>query len=114
MAEYVVFGQATIAPGASLSSNEVKVAGATALWIAVPTWTDSAAITFQNRGDGSETMLDTYDELGQELQLPASTHNRCYPVPGLVGSYEIKVRSGTSGAAQNQTAAETITVFGMR
>ncbi len=105
--------EATIAASGSLS-GEVVIDMASVVNIYVPTWDDSAAITFQGIASPGETYLDVYDELGQELQLPASTHNRIYPVPGLTGLYAIKIRSGVSGAAVAQTSAVTISVFGLR
>jgi hypothetical protein len=113
MPAHGTFGKAEIAAGASLSSA-VNVDYAIALWINVPTWTDTAVITFQVQHDGNTTFFEATDELGQAIQLPNSTHNVSYLVPALVGAKAIKVRSGTAGAAQNQTAAETITVFGLR
>ncbi len=112
MASYATFGKAVIAAGGSLST-EVECAGATSLWIGVPTWTDSAAITFQIRSE-NDSLIDAYDELGVEIAIPAGTHNVAYSIPTLLGAFAIKIRSGVSGSAQAQTAEETITVYGMR
>jgi hypothetical protein len=106
-------GRATIAASGSLS-DAVIIESGRVVNVAVPTWTDSAAITFQAQAPGGGSWFDVYDELGVEVQIPASTHNRIYSVPALAGMYAVKVRSGTAGAAVNQTNAETITVFGVR
>lgn len=113
MPRHGVFGKAVIAAGASLSSA-VDVDNAIAIWINVPTWTDAAAISFQVQHDGDTTFYDAYDELGVEVSLPSGTHNVSYSTPALVGAKAIKIRSGLSGAAQNQTAEETISVYGLR
>ena len=109
---------ATIAAAASLS-DAVILNYATVVNIATTTaWADAAAITFQATaggpvaGGGTVVWLDVYDELGQEVQIPSGTHNKIYSVPALAGMYAIKVRSGTAGAAQAQTAEEIIQVFG--
>jgi len=109
---------ATIADEASLS-DAVILNYARVVNIEVGTWAVSAAITFQATGGGpvsgggSVTWYDVYDELGVEVQIPAGTHNKIYSVPALAGMFAIKVRSGVTGSAVNQTSGpELINVFG--
>jgi len=78
--------------------------------LVVPTF-DSAALTFQVSTVGT-TYYNLYDEAGNEVVIPASTFNRVVAAPlELRGWRFVKVRSGTSAAAVNQTtAAVTITL----
>ena len=100
---------ATIGAGTSLSGS-VRIGSGEVVGLMVPTW-DSAAVTFQGSHDDS-TFSDVHDSAGVEVSIPASTGNRAFQAPAALKGFEfIKIRSGTSGAAVNQTVAETIQVI---
>ena len=94
----------TIANGQSLSP--AIGLGAKALFaIAMPSGWDAAAITFQAATDDS-TWLELYDDTGTAISITTAASRYVVlssPVK-LLGVRGIKVRSGTSGAAVNQTA----------
>jgi len=99
-----------IADEASLSDSQEVGSGEIA-GLAVPTIV-SAALTFQGSVDGT-TFFDLYDNDGTtETAIGASTGGRFFAAPAALSSVPyLKVRSGTSAAAVNQTSGPiTITV----
>lgn len=76
----------------------------------VPTFT-SAALTFQVSTDGSN-FYDLYDEVGNEVTVPASTFNRAIAAPLEVRGWKaVRIRSGTTATPVAQGAARTLTVL---
>lgn len=103
------FADVVIASGASLS-DAIDVTGHVIVGLSLPT-IDNAALTFQVAEKSDGTFRNLYDDAGNEVVIPASTGARSVAVPAeLVGWSFVKVRSGTSGAAVNQTAERTIRV----
>jgi hypothetical protein len=103
---------ATIASGASLSS-EVRVPGGKAVVaILMPaTWT-TANLTFSVSFDGA-TYQNLYDDLGSEVTVVAATGDRVIrlmPSEWWAAPF-FKLRSGTSGTPVNQAGARTITLY---
>jgi hypothetical protein len=97
----------TIALGGSLSPA-VKVRGGLLSIIEMPAAWDAANLTFQTSGDGS-TFMNLYDENGTEVTVTADASRRVRLEPSQWASIaEIKVRSGTSGAAVAQSADRTL------
>ena len=97
----------TIASGASLSSA-VNLRGGLLATIEMPAAWDAANLTFQSSGDGV-TFANLYDENGTEVTVVASTSRRIRLEPSQWAAIQqIKVRSGTSGTAVNQSAARTL------
>lgn len=98
---------AVIANNASLSDG-IDLKGYTLCGVEMPAdWTD-ANLTFQGRTKGG-IWSNVYDRYGNELVVVADD-DRYIPIDPLdfLGVEEIKVRSGTSGSAVNQSAARTI------
>lgn len=97
---------ATIADGASLS-GAVHVDGRSIVGIQMPgTWT-SADLTFQVSADGA-TYGNVYTTAGVELTATNGSATSRYIVLdplNFLGANYIKVRSGTSGSAVNQSGA---------
>ena len=74
----------------------------------MPAAWDAANLTFQSSGDGVN-YFNAYDELGAEVTVIASTSRRIRLDPTQwAGIQYIKVRSGTAGAAVNQTVQRTL------
>ena len=96
-------------------ADEASLSGAcgigSIIGLIVPTLV-SAALTFQVSLDGTN-FYDLYDEAGNEVVIPASTFNRAVAAPlELLEWKYVKVRSGTSAAAVNQTSGPiTITLM---
>jgi len=104
------FLRVTVGAGASLS-GAIELNGGEIVGFVVPTW-DSAALSFQASNDNG-TYRDVYDKDGTtETKTGASTGNRFIAAPdGIQRGYPwIKIRSGLTAAAVNQTNATTITI----
>jgi hypothetical protein len=92
---------------ASLSAG-VNIMGGLPAVIEMPAAWDAANLTFQTSGDGVN-YFNVYDEFGTEVTVIASTSRRIRLDPSQwAGVQCIKIRSGTSGAAVNQSAARTL------
>lgn len=100
----------SIASGQSLSSA-VSVAGMEVVGIVMPAGWDAAGLTFQSVDDpelAAGTYQNVYDTGGTELSFTVAAARRVNVNPLTFGSHAlVKVRSGTSGVAVNQTAART-------
>lgn len=104
----------TIANGASLSGAAVFVNGVTSLvGIVIPAAWTAAALTFQASADGT-TYGDLYNTAGTEVTIPSSavaaSRYIALDPSDFAGIAYLKVRSGTSAAAVNQTADRTLTL----
>lgn len=103
----------TIADGESLSGeadlNEQMLVG-----IEIPASWTTADITFQVANEdsvdaGSGTFYDLYDSLGNEVTVDAASSRGITLVPAdFAGFRYIKVRSGTTGGAVNQSGDITL------
>lgn len=102
-----------IANGASLS-GAYALNGEHLVAIQMPAGWDTAALTFQASYDGS-TFVNAYDNNGSEITVQAAA-SRWIEIPALLlsGAKSLKVRSGTSGVAVNQTAARTLIMIARR
>jgi hypothetical protein len=73
-------------------------------------WT-AASLTFQAKGDDDDEFQDLYDELGEEVAVPAAA-GRFITLAGLIiyfaAAEHVKVRSGTAAAPINQSAERSI------
>ena len=102
----------TVANGASLSGSSGLFDGASrALSVATDAAWDTAAITFQGSYDGTN-FFNLYKE-GTEYTIAgvlASTINTI-DLSVFMGLRAVKVRSGTSGAAVNQTGDSVVTLM---
>jgi len=107
----------TISSGTSLST-EVDLEGYQLCAIEMPSAWDAAALTFQ----GSSTSSGTYKDIkanGLEVTEPGSNLTA---TAGVINAIDVnamalapirylKIRSGTSGSAVNQTANRTLTLI---
>lgn len=117
--EAVTFRKVTIADGASLS-DALDVQGYDVVALQQAANAEGTAYSFQGSLDG-DTFADVYDNEGTEVsatksatvaQVTILTASIAAP-PGdasLKGFNAIKVRTGLTGAATNQTGAATILV----
>jgi hypothetical protein len=116
---------ATIADGASLSGAvdlgaPVTVKGVTydptLMALVTPSGWDTQAITFQVSADG-ENYVNLYrvgtDGTATEYKITGAAASVCYTLtPQDFGGFRyLKVRSGTAGAAANQSGAVTLTLI---
>jgi hypothetical protein len=93
----------TILINTSLSAA-VHIRGGLLTVIEMPAAWDAANLTFQTSGDGS-TYENVYDESGTEVTVTASTARRIrLDAAQWAGIEYLKIRSGTAGAAVNQSA----------
>jgi hypothetical protein len=102
----------TIASGTSLSTDGVVDAGKIAA-IELPT-IDSAALSFQVSFDGVNYRELFNSDGTTATPVSASTGNRIIQAPAALqdaGAVHVKVRSGTSGSAVNQTADRIINLL---
>ncbi|MBW7970964.1 hypothetical protein [Bradyrhizobium sp. BR 10289] len=99
----------TIASGQSLSGS-VDLGRQRAVRVIIPaTWT-AANLTFQVSYD-NVTFSNLYDSSGNEYTVQAgASRSIILPVADFIGIRYLKVRSGTSGAAVNQTSAATLII----
>jgi len=99
---------ATIASGTSLSPA-TGLGAKTLVGIAMPAGWDAASLTFQISIDGGTTWLEM---AAFSAGIVASASNFISVDPTYWrGLNNIKVRSGTSGAAVNQTADRVLTLL---
>lgn len=108
LAHALTVKSATIADGQSLS-GEVVCDGLALAAIVVPSGWDAADITFQGSVDGTN-FFNVHDEATDTewtVQAGASRYIRLNSAL-TAGIRRLKVRSGTSGAAVNQTGAVTV------
>ena len=102
---------AVISNGASLSAaidlkeGELQALSMPASWTA-------ANLTFQSSNDGGTTWQNVYDKSGTEVTVTAAADRYIVLDDAVVellrGIRNLKIRSGTSGAAVNQGADRTI------
>lgn len=118
----VVFRYVTIANGESLS-DALGVQGYDVVALQQPANTEGTTFSFQGSLDGA-TFADIYDNEGTEVSCTKSaTLAQCLILTGsmaappgdmsLRGFNKIKVRSGLTGAATNQTG-DAIILVGLR
>lgn len=101
---------ASIANGQSLTSEIDLGAGRVLCALDMPADWDAANLTFQASYNTGGTFDNVYDQFGTEKTVIAA-EDRFIPLddPAFwMGVRYLKVRSGTSGTAVNQTAARTI------
>lgn len=115
---------ATIADGASLS-GAVDLQSATGVYqtqydptvmaLVTPSGWDTNDLTFQVSADGT-TYVDLYrvgtDGTQAEYKIAGAVASRCYTLnpADFAGLRYLKVRSGTSGAAVNQSGAVSLKI----
>ena len=107
----------TIPSGASLS-DEVNVGSRTIVGVIMPAGWDAAGITFQAlvREPSANPKVPVFgnvqDESGTEFTITTPIQDEYVAITAtkLVALGRVKVRSGTAGAAVNQTANRTITL----
>ena len=99
-------GTFEIASGQSLS-DEIVVGGHGVVRLEIPTIT-SAALTFKVRNRPGGELRNLYDELGNEVEVPASTGDQVVQIGLLSGIFSVVVRSGTAASPVNQGATRTI------
>ena len=101
----------TIANGASLSGAATITRGFALVGIEMPAAWTAATITLQvaTATGASATFNNVYDTAGElALSQPAASRFLALPATLLLGAVQVKVRSGTSGAAVNQGAARDV------
>lgn len=102
---------ATIASGAALSAA-VPLGAGTLVGVSMPAGWDAAAMTFQVSADGGTTWQELFGSGGSAVSYTVAANNFVAIDPATWrGINMIKVRSGTSGATVNQTAARTLTLI---
>lgn len=101
----------TIANGESLS-NAMQLNGLMAEAIVMPAAWTAAVLTFAAAEEEAGTYLPLVDAAGVQIQLVVAASQRIVLPLGLVRGHNwLKLRSGTSGAAQNQGGARTLTLL---
>jgi hypothetical protein len=106
---YIEIQTATIGAGASLSA-EVGLGEKTLVGIVMPAGWDAASLTFQASPD-DVNFPELYDGAGNAVSFTVAAGQFIAVDPTRWrGVTAIKVRSGTSGAPVNQTAARTLTL----
>lgn len=96
-----------ILSGQSLT-DAVSLGGGRLSAIYMPSGWDAASITFQASYDGANWQ-NLYDDTGTELSVTAAaSHVLSLDPSRWIGIQYVKLRSGTSGLAVNQTADRTI------
>lgn len=104
---------AVIANGASLSA-EVDLEGYKIVAVQMPAGWDAAALTFQASATSGGTFGNVYDDSGTEVSATVAASRVVgmdYIAGALAALRFIKLRSGTSGSAVNQTAERTLTLI---
>ena len=102
-----------ILSGASLSQGAL-LGDHCLVGIQMPAAWDAASLSFQVSYDAGASWHDLYDDAGNEVTLaPASPAGKYLAVtPDPFGGIEfIRVRSGLTGAAVNQTATRSISLI---
>jgi hypothetical protein len=98
-----------IASGTSLSAA-IALGQSTLVGIAMPAGWDAAALTFQVSVDGGTTFLEMQSASAVISYTAAASQYIAVDPTLWRGVNTIKVRSGTSGVAVNQTADRTLTL----
>lgn len=99
---------ATIAAGESLS-DAVYTGGLVPCSLEMPAAWDTADITFQAASDDEASVADVYENDGTELTIKAAASQFISLDPTkLLGARYIKIRSGISASAVNQTLESKI------
>lgn len=104
----------TLSAGATGLSDEIDLRGLIVTEIIMPgTWV-SAALSFTGAEAAGGTFTDVFLNDGTEYNVPAAAAlaNRRikFPPSDLLGDCVLKIRSGLTGAAVNQTTARTLIV----
>jgi hypothetical protein len=101
MPEMIARIPVTILNGASLS-NAVPLYGGLPAVIEMPAAWTAAVLTFQTSGDNTN-FFNVYDDAGSEVSITTDASRRIRLEPTQwAGISQIKIRSGTAGAAVNQ------------
>lgn len=101
--------QGVIASSASLS-GVIDLEAGTPVIIEMPAGWDAAALTFQTSSDG-QAFQNYYDSAGTEITVQAAAgRNIRFEPTDFAGVRFLKIRSGTSAAPVNQTAARTFNI----
>jgi hypothetical protein len=97
-----------ITSGTALSA-EVQLNGGLVQAILMPAAWDIADISFATAQSAGGTYRDVHDAFGNEIAVSVAAGRAVMVPPGLVraGNF-LKLRSGTAGAAVNQTADRTL------
>ena len=105
-----VMVSATIADSASLSGG-VDLGGRALVGIVTPAGWTTAVMTFQVSTDNS-TWLEYEDVNGTAITIPstAASKYRAIDAADFLGVRYLKVRSGTSGSAVNQSGSDVVTL----
>ncbi|MGJ5163167.1 hypothetical protein [Bradyrhizobium sp. HKCCYLR1051] len=105
---------ATILNGASLS-DFVALGAKSLVGIEMPAAWTAANLTFQVSTDGGTTFNNLYDASGNEYTVTAAASRYIYLDRNVFfGINAIKVRSGTSSAAVNQSGADRVVRLAVR
>lgn len=100
----------TILSGASIS-DVIPTGARVPIGIVMPAAWTAANLTFQASADGGTTWVNLYTSDGTELTVTASTSRYITLDPNTwVGVNHLKIRSGTSGSAVNQSADRALTL----
>lgn len=103
--------EVVIANGASLSA-QVDLTRLQLRAIQMPAAWDAANLTFQSMPRAGDTLQNVYDKAGTEHTITAAASRYIVPTGADAQALEAlgftKIRSGTSGASVNQTAARTL------
>lgn len=107
------YNAATIGTGTSVS-GAVDVHGTNLVGIIAPAGWDAAALTMQVSVDGS-TWFDLFDTSGAEVSIVVTAGKFIgIPATALSGLDFVRLRSGTTAAAVNQTADRAFTLVSKR
>lgn len=110
----LVYTTVTISSGTSLSAA-VDMAGFTLVGIFMPAAWTAAGLTFQASTAFAGTFQNLYTASGTEYSVTTdASRHVIIPYADFLGVRFLKVRSGTSGAAVNQGADRTMTLWGVR
>jgi hypothetical protein len=102
--------QVTIGNGTSLSPA-VPLGDWTLCGIAMPAGWDAASLTFQVSVDGGTTWLEMIDGASALSLTAAAGQYLAFEPFKWLGANMLRVRSGTSGSAVNQTADRVLTLI---
>lgn len=98
-----------IPSGATGLSAEIDLTGQTIARIIMPATWVAANLTFQGSETAGGTFTNIYDAYGTEYTVVAAASRRIIVPPSdLLGNCILKIRSGTSGTAVDQTASRTL------
>jgi hypothetical protein len=101
---------ATIASGASLS-GAVCLGSGVLCAIQMPAGWDAADLTFQVSDDRGSTWKEYDDDTGTAVSVISPAAGKRLELSGFKSVVFLKVRSGTSSVAVNQTADRTLTLI---